>query len=209
MVASKKLVFFDTETTGKWNFKHPVDAPSQPYIVQLAALVTDLDGNELNYFTTLICPTNGYNFVIEKQAESVHGVSFDACCEFGVHINAAMLMFNQFMINAVAGVAHNIDFDAKMIASTCKRIRKPDRLETKPNICTMKIYTPIVKLPPKKSGTAFKWPTLTETHQHLYGEGFEGAHDALIDVRACKRVYFSLPESERRKFEAGGAMPRC
>lgn len=203
------LLFFDTETTGKWHYKQPVDSPLQPYIVQLAALLTDLRGEELAYFTTLICPTKEYNFTIEPQAEKVHGVSLEMCKEFGVHINGAMLMFNQFMMNATAGVAHNIDFDKDMIASTCKRIDRPDRLAMKPNICTMKIYTPIVKLPPKRRGTLYKWPTLTEVHENLYGEGFEGAHDALIDVRACKQIYFDLPEAERQKYEAGEAMPKC
>mgnify|MGYP000730892693 CR=1 FL=1 len=31
-----------------------------------------------------------------------------------------------------------------------------------------------------------------ELHQKLFGEGFEGAHHALADVRACARCYFEL-----------------
>jgi DNA polymerase III epsilon subunit-like protein len=37
-----------------------------------------------------------------------------------------------------------------------------------------------------------KWPKLEELHQKLFGEGFEGAHDALVDVQACARCFFEL-----------------
>ena len=38
----------------------------------------------------------------------------------------------------------------------------------------------------------FKWPTLQELHSTLFNESFDGAHDALSDVRACARCFFEL-----------------
>lgn len=48
----------------------------------------------------------------------------------------------------------------------------------------------MVKLPRNK------WPTLQELHTFLFGVGFEGAHDALVDVRACAKCYWEI---QRRK----------
>jgi hypothetical protein len=59
--------------------------------------------------------------------------------------------------------------------------------------CTMKSATNIVCIP-KAKGSGFKWPKLIETHLHAFNEGFEDAHTAMADVRACKRVYFWLKE---------------
>lgn len=42
------------------------------------------------------------------------------------------------------------------------------------------------------SNWGLKWPTLTELHTKLFKEGFDGAHDALDDVKACARSFFEL-----------------
>ena len=41
-----------------------------------------------------------------------------------------------------------------------------------------------------KSG--FKWPSLDELHRCCFKSGFDGAHDALNDVRATSRCFFKL-----------------
>ncbi len=41
-----------------------------------------------------------------------------------------------------------------------------------------------------------KWPTLPQLHAKLFNEHFEGAHQALADVRAGAKCYFEL---KRRK----------
>jgi hypothetical protein len=37
-----------------------------------------------------------------------------------------------------------------------------------------------------------KYPNLTELHRKLFQKAFDGAHDALADVRACKAAFFEL-----------------
>ena len=43
-----------------------------------------------------------------------------------------------------------------------------------------------------------KSPKLEECIEHFFGEKLSGAHDAMVDVGACKRVYFNLKALERQ-----------
>jgi DNA polymerase-3 subunit epsilon len=42
-----------------------------------------------------------------------------------------------------------------------------------------------------KRGGSFKQATLSEAYEFFTGKKLEGAHDAMVDVRACMEVYFS------------------
>lgn len=70
--------------------------------------------------------------------------------------------------------------------------------------CAIELVTPMCKMPPTERmiaagrGDQFKNPKLVEAHQFLFGEGFDGAHSALADARATKRVWF---EAKRRIVE--------
>jgi len=42
-----------------------------------------------------------------------------------------------------------------------------------------------------------KPPKLEECIRHFFGEELDGAHDAMVDVVACRRVFFHLRTLER------------
>ncbi|WP_339902258.1 DNA polymerase III subunit alpha, partial [uncultured Cyclobacterium sp.] len=56
---------------------------------------------------------------------------------------------------------------------------------------TKDISTEFCAIPGGKGGK-FKWPTLFELHQKLFGEGFGDAHDAAYDVDATAKCFFGL-----------------
>lgn len=55
--------------------------------------------------------------------------------------------------------------------------------------CTMQASTNLCKIP---GPYGFKYPTLQELHKHLFEVGFDGAHDAMVDVLACAKCFFEL-----------------
>lgn len=184
------ILFFDTETTGLPNFNERARHPSQPHIVQLAAIAMTNDmATDLDAYNVIIKPDG---WTIPKEASDVHGITMEkAAC--GVSEKEAAMRLLEMIGAASLIVAHNIQFD-KFIARIAMRrydlITDAQDLWWKqlPTFCTMRASTDICKLPGSFAGQ-YRWPKLQEVYQHAFGETFNGAHDALADVRACVRVY--------------------
>ena len=103
-------------------------------------------------------------------------------------------------------MAHNIPFDLKLVDYEFGRIDRVNVLADMPQFCTMTASVDIVRMPPtpamlRAGRRNFKSPKLIEAHQHFFGEGFDGAHDALADVRACARIHRKLIELENATTE--------
>ncbi len=64
-------LIFDTETTGLPNYKAPVNNDSQPYIVQLAAILVDDEGDTVSEMSVIIKP-NGWT--IPEEVAKIHGI---------------------------------------------------------------------------------------------------------------------------------------
>jgi DNA polymerase-3 subunit epsilon len=196
------LVTFDTETTGLPNFKAPHDHPSQPDIVQLAAVMHDENRREVGCINLII--NTGKS--IPDEAANVHGITSEMAARYGCPSVEALKMFDRFISKAKEIVAHNISFDLKLLKTAYARagmMHAYQKLQVMPQTCTMQLSTPIVNLPPtpKMRAAGFnnpKAPRLEECVKHFFNEDLEGAHDALIDVRACARVYYHLKDMLRQ-----------
>jgi DNA polymerase-3 subunit epsilon len=182
-----KRFYFDTETTG-FPAKPGTPLPECPFIVQLAAILVDDEQGEVASLNTIIRP-DGWE--VGSGAAEVHGISTEKAATFGIPVKVAMAMFSQMARVADQVIAHNIQFDLKLVAYEIQRLQVVNVVADKPQFCTMDATTNLCRLPGKFGGQ-YKWPKLIEAHQHFFGEGFDGAHDALVDVRACARVHKHL-----------------
>ena len=90
---------------------------------------------------------------------------------------------------AVTLIAHNMQFDEKILGAEFLRMGCLNRLDGKAKKCTMQASTDYCKIPGPYGN---KWPKLEELHKKLFRENFDNAHSALADVRACSRCYFEL-----------------
>lgn len=180
-----KLVF-DTETTGLKNYKMPKTHPSQPRMVQLGAILIEDDGKVRGEINLIIKPDG---WVVPKEAADVHGITTEMAEKYGIPVVIALNIFNRWSAMADTLVAHNFDYDDTVLQSEFARIDKTPEYLKKHSFCTMQASTDVVKIP---SARGFKYPKLQEAHKFLFGTEFEGAHDAMADVRACGRVYLEL-----------------
>jgi DNA polymerase III subunit epsilon len=189
------ILFFDTETTGFYDFKAPVGDPKQPYLVQLAAMLTEDDGKEINSISCVITPDE---YEIPVGASNVHGITTARAREVGVNVRPVLSIFGYMASNADRLVAHNVDYDLAVMNTQFLRQKSAFSLDDGPEpFCTMRSTTDICKIPhanQRPGPVQYKWPKLQEAYKHFFDEEFEGAHDALADVRACKRIYFHLLE---------------
>ena len=187
------ILFFDTETTGFPNPSLSSADPLQPHCVQLAAILTEEDGTERAALNLIIKP-DGWS--ISEAASSIHGITDDIASAYGIRETVAAASFYDLMQQADLLVAHNIKFDAQIIVTMFVRAKR-DWSVLDARHCTMIQATPIVNLPPTDRMIAAgfnkpKAPKLSECVSHFFGEDLEGAHDALVDVRACARIFFHM-----------------
>lgn len=181
------FLFFDTETTGlPKDYRTPfTDLTSWPHLVQLAWMKTDDSGKEINTGNFIIMPIG---FDIPKDASDVHGITTEIALDKGVPLRYTLECLNVDLKWSDCLVAHNVEFDRKVLGASLLRANVPSYL-SKNKICTMKSSTNFCQLPGQRG---YKWPKLDELYFKLFDRKLENAHDALVDVRACAKCFFEL-----------------
>ena len=183
------LLFFDTETTGKFDFSKDAHDPSQPHIVEIAGLLTDDEGKVQTQFCSLIKPDG---WTIGREAAAIHGITQERAEKFGIPIGAAIDVFEEMISNAKIIAAHNIKFDYNMIKRELFALNGQDYEDPflfKHNVCTMQVSTDICKIP---GNYGYKWPKLSEAYEFFFKVPMKNAHSAMGDVMALRKLYFAL-----------------
>lgn len=201
------ILFVDTETCGLPNDRLPDDHEAQPPLVQLGCLLVDEDNGAEMATLELIVRPDGYT--IPDSAAKVHGITTPLALAAGVPLSLVIPAYVHLRARAAKIVAHNAEFDLKIMRMAIARLGKPVSLPG-PALyeCTADMSTPILNLPPTERmvragyGNKPKRATLMEAHEYFLGEKFEGAHGALADVRACARVYFAMKERAAKEATA-------
>lgn len=181
------LCVWDTETTGFPVKEGTLD--QQPYIVQFAAIVWEIDddGNytEKERHNILIKP----RIPIPFSSSQVHGL-YDKDVEDAPYIEEVMDKIIKVLNGADVSSGHNISFDETVLNYELDRIGRSGEYTPNQVICTMKSSKEYCKL--QGRGFSYKPPKLAELHKFLFNEWFEGAHDAMIDVEATMRSLVEL-----------------
>lgn len=182
------ILFFDCETTGK-----PIDYKASyedlgnwPRVTQLAWMLCNDLGEIIDQRQSLIFP-DGWE-IPNEQFFIDNNMSTARCAEHGQPIHGELKLLMAAKEQAAVLVAHNLSFDHRVVwAEFIRNGMEPKRGMHK--ICTMVKSTNYCQLPGKRG---YKWPKLTELHQHLFNKDFDGAHDAMADVIALKDCFFEL-----------------
>lgn len=183
----KTAIFYDTETTGLPLFDQPSGDPRQPHMVQLAALMVDLDSKKVIQTLDVIIRPDGWN--IPDDVLAIHGITTEYAMDVGVteHLATTMMMD---MVGSRLRIAHNESFDARIMRIALKRYHNDevaDLWKAGQSECTMKLD--------KVARGLGKNPKLAEAYEHYFGKTLEGAHNAMVDTLACRDVYFAVKQA--------------
>jgi DNA polymerase III epsilon subunit-like protein len=190
-----KFLIFDTETTGLLP-KRITTLECIPHILQLSYIVYDSDTHVIESRSNYIrIPSD---VVISQGSINVHGITRNKIDESGIEIQEALFYFSEHYKECDYIVAHNLDFDERMVNYECVRnnispvIHKFDPRKT--FYCTMKKGIDICKIEKEsKNGRKyFKWPKLEELHSTLFNQSICNLHDAYHDNLVCLRCFVQI-----------------
>lgn len=212
----RKVLVFDVETTGlipKVNpvTKLPPPINECPHVIQLSFV-------KYNMYDHVI--EDGYNafinipqdVVISPKITELTDITREMC-DKGISIIDALERFHAAYADCDCLVAHNLDFDSRMIGIELERNRDT-LLETAPDVlkmfksefnkfgmekfCTMMssihscgiLVTNIDKH--GKTYTYKKFPKLSETYEHLFSQTPRNLHNSMMDTLVCLRCYLKM-----------------
>ena len=213
-IAQKLVMVFDVETTGLLpktlkDYRTPLD--QNPYIIQLSYIIYDTISR------AIVFRYNAYIRLPEKIqipdiVVQITGITNEKCREQGVPIQEALMAFYRDMHLCSRMIAHNYQFDKTVLQCEFKRYMYLESFRSAcPNApilfsfdylasqnirstCTMGLGTNICKIsnPKYPNSKMFKWPKLSELHQHLFGWIPPNLHDSNVDVEACLKCYLEM-----------------
>jgi len=204
------VTIFDTETATGFS-KTPswlgADSKNHPKICQLAykTFTFNLGENAIDYILSNVEMYNNYIYPEDAQGEykvgntEIHGISHELCLREGVSIITAIKDLKSAFEQSDIIVGHKVSFDSANVCAAAelnnlnkdmsffKTIKVGDNDK---RYCTMINTKHIVKAP-NKAGN-IKFPKLIELYNHLFGEDFVDAHNALGDVNATALIFEKL-----------------
>lgn len=192
--------FYDTETTGLPKYGQPSTDPAQPRVTQLAAeLCIEETGETIATINHIILPCG---WTIPEDVAKLTGLTTELALVQGVAADSVIPEFIEMWKRAGVRVAHNEQFDMRMLR--IELVRSPtfraqvvdgvpfaDHWKAAPAYCTQGNSTKIINAA-RPAGDRKKTASLAEAYAHFTGETLNGAHDAAVDVAACKAVYYGI-----------------
>jgi DNA polymerase-3 subunit alpha len=201
------VLIFDVETTGL--LPKTKDDP-QVYITQLSFALYDTKNNRLikTYNAFINIPED---VVISEKITQITGIDREKLNKDGIDIVEALEVFFDAYSRADVIVAHNLDFDSKVMeVEAARNYERFTNRETAPFIvwmfdsiynklfdiqmkCSMKMSIDLCNIQKKNSfGTYKKYPTLCELYETLFHTKPENLHNSMMDVIVCLRCYLKM-----------------
>lgn len=188
MLSYDYLLFVDTETSGlpkDWHAPYNRSG-NWPYIVQLAWVVFNKQGQELKRENHFIKPTD---YEVSSRSREIHGIS-DDFLRINGHSRAEVMRRLQGDLENYRPlvISHFMQLDYHMMSLGFQRAGLRNPLKKLPVFCTM-LATSSFTMPAGQ-----KYLRLGELHKRLFHELQQNEHNALSDALATARCFFAMRE---------------
>lgn len=197
-----RVLVFDTETTGLPKSRNTTikQTDDWPHIIQLSYILYNTEYEKCELCVDQIIQIADDVEITPKSIE-MHGITRAKSKQKGVSLSLALDNFKNTLRRADIIVGHNISFDKKMIIVESNRGKNPINFSTKQEYCTMMNTIDLCRIEKLNScgEKYFKYPTLTELHQRLFGIIPKNTHDSMADVLFTLRCYLYLQHGTKIK----------
>lgn len=186
-----KVLFLDTETTGL--VTKSTDFMGQPGICQLGAVrlvnsFSDENGNPSEWVEDghIDCLVNPEHVKWHDDAIKTHGITPDRVRDAPTFFEIGP-MLAQFTVGCEVWYGYNAKFDQDVVWYQLLKYGL-ERNFPWPPVCVdvMQIAARKMEMQGKRG---IKNPSLSEAYHHFFGKPFDGAHNALADIRATIEVW--------------------
>jgi len=182
-----KYAVIDTESSGLFDFAKPADAEGQPRLASLGIIMLREDLSVMAEHDFLVKPEG---WQMTPEATAVNGLTTEHLLANGEPIGAILQRYSTLVKEGFVIVTFNAQFDTKVMRGELRRAGMPDLFEQTPNVCLMRACTNVVRVP-KKTGSGYKWPKLSEACAFFKIEQ-PAAHSAIGDTRSAHAILLEL-----------------
>jgi DNA polymerase-3 subunit epsilon len=185
------ITVFDTETTGRFINNLPIDHPSQPRMVSLAAVAFSEDGQQEIHSSQYIIKPDG--FVIPPEATAVHGITHEFAMEHGLDARVVIATFTHVYVKSRLAMTFNWEFDSNMVRRECSHYNMPTEWFSRAKgRCVMLAASAAMKLPNEHGYPGYAWPKLAAAYEWFFKQKLEGAHNSMVDTRSAAWLAFGM-----------------
>lgn len=192
------ILVYDCETTGLVRGTD-YTSPNMPFLAAITAILYDTDAYRIVASINSMVQPDGWT--MPEEAGQVNGLTNETLQQLGIPAPVLLPACIALMFKANLRVAHNVDFDSKVIAAALWRhIVKESSEETAhetvkawlalPSYCTMQESKSIVNALDKRGKV--KYPKLTEAYKFFFDKELDRAHSANADAVATLEIYLAL-----------------
>jgi DNA polymerase III epsilon subunit-like protein len=205
------ILIFDTETSGllpKGKLLVNENLHLFPHTVQFSWIIFDQQQNKIIKIQDYIIKLPE-NFHLSEENIKIHGITNEMSQSKGVDISVAIDEFIKDYYISTFVVAHNLDFDLKIIRADMMRILSGgcnensakkykkfiDELKISTKFyCTMEESIDLcdIKMTNDKGKEYKKYPKLSELHYKLFQSVPKNLHNSLNDVLVCLRCFYKM-----------------
>lgn len=184
------FVVLDTETSGLPMYTEikdgkkvtvAADDPRQPYVAQACMVFMNAELEVLEVYDGYVKP-DGWE--MEPGAAAVNGLTTDFLHQKGIPIAEILDVYEAAIAAGATVVAHNAQFDCKMMRGAFRRAGRDDLFEKTKQYCTMRGWA---------AAQHVSWPKFAQLCKAL-GVDLSSAHTALGDATALA----ALPAQDAR-----------
>ncbi len=196
------ILAYDCETTGLVKGLDYTDS-NMPFLASITTILYDDETHRVVSSINAMVQPDGW--AMPEEAGRVNGLTDEVLLKLGVPSPALLPACIALMFKADLRVAHNAEFDAKVIAAALWRHIIKEDSETKAHeivkhwlglssYCTMQASKNIVNA--KNKLGRIKYPKLTEVYRFFFDKELDRAHSANADAIAALEIYLALKKQE-------------